>query len=247
MHYYYEFSDWVLPPDVGANRPYKILMDQSIYACAKYAAYIGARARLDGARGADAADAVKRKLWPALTTGWRFWPLAHVITYTVVPPRHRVLLVNLDGPRVDHDPLDTRERARRRRARGRCGAGARERVADGGAADAVTAMDGGTADTADAATTAAARASARLRWRLTTRAAAAFADVRRGGTLAAMPTTSEKTTRASAMSPSTRDETTAAFSPRARKCAAASHLRALEHAHPCVHTNPVPLGERGRA
>lgn len=40
VHYYYDFSDHVLPPSVPINRPFKILMDQSIYFCSKCTMYI---------------------------------------------------------------------------------------------------------------------------------------------------------------------------------------------------------------
>lgn len=38
---------------------------------------------------------VKTRLWPIVFRGWKFWPLAHIITYGVIPPRHRVLWVNM--------------------------------------------------------------------------------------------------------------------------------------------------------
>lgn len=40
VHFYYNFSDWVLPPSVPINRPFKIMLDQSIYFCSKCAVYI---------------------------------------------------------------------------------------------------------------------------------------------------------------------------------------------------------------
>lgn len=40
VHYYYDFSDWILPPNVGTNRPLKIMLDQSIYFVSKCAMYI---------------------------------------------------------------------------------------------------------------------------------------------------------------------------------------------------------------
>lgn len=40
VHFYYNFSDWILPPSVPINRPFKIMLDQSIYFCSKCAVYI---------------------------------------------------------------------------------------------------------------------------------------------------------------------------------------------------------------
>lgn len=41
----------------------------------------------------------KRTLRPAIDVGpqvaWRFWPLVHLVTYGVIPSRHRVLWVNM--------------------------------------------------------------------------------------------------------------------------------------------------------
>lgn len=39
MHFYYNWSDWVLPP-VGTNRLFKIVMDQTINLGPKCATYI---------------------------------------------------------------------------------------------------------------------------------------------------------------------------------------------------------------
>ena len=41
------------------------------------------------------AEDVKARIWPIVFRGWKFWPLAHIITYGVIPPRHRVLWVNM--------------------------------------------------------------------------------------------------------------------------------------------------------
>lgn len=40
VHYYYDFSDYILPPNVGVNRPLKIMLDQTIYFISKCAMYI---------------------------------------------------------------------------------------------------------------------------------------------------------------------------------------------------------------
>ena len=38
---------------------------------------------------------VQRAALPCLIAGWRFWPLAHLITYTVIPLHLRVLWVDV--------------------------------------------------------------------------------------------------------------------------------------------------------
>jgi len=98
VHAYYEWSDVVLPLDglgtTAFNRPLKILMDQTLYASVKYSMYFAAVTTMDGGSAQDALDTVKAKLWPAMRTGWKFWPAVHCLTYTVIPARHRVLWVN---------------------------------------------------------------------------------------------------------------------------------------------------------
>ncbi|CAM9174600.1 unnamed protein product [Laminaria digitata] len=94
VHYYYDFSDWILPPNVGTNRPLKIILDQSIYFVSKCAMYISLVSLLRGDSLEETRDTVKGRLKGVVTTGWRFWPFVHVFTYFLIPPRHRVLWVN---------------------------------------------------------------------------------------------------------------------------------------------------------
>mmetsp|Transcript_9859 Transcript_9859/g.29332 ORF Transcript_9859/g.29332 Transcript_9859/m.29332 type:complete len:120 (+) Transcript_9859:788-1147(+) len=69
-------------------------MDQTAYAAFKYSLYIAAVGVLSGHSGPTVRADVSAKIVPTLQTGWRFWPMAHLITYTLVPPRHRMLWVN---------------------------------------------------------------------------------------------------------------------------------------------------------
>lgn len=91
---YYEFSDSILDPFILTNRPLKILMDQSVYAAAKYTAFVCLRETLSGTPPDKAFATARKSTWPLLKRGWRFWPAVHMITYSVIPPRHRVLWVN---------------------------------------------------------------------------------------------------------------------------------------------------------
>jgi protein Mpv17 len=95
VHYYYDFSDWILPMDVPINRLYKLLMDQSIYFFVKCSAYIALVGLLRGDPPKEVVQDVKERIWPVVFRGWRFWPLAHIVTYGFIPPRHRVLWVNM--------------------------------------------------------------------------------------------------------------------------------------------------------
>merc|ERR1712226_1487712 len=44
--------------------------------------------------GKTSTTAVKEKLPGIVVTAWKFWPLIHCITYSVIPARHRILWVN---------------------------------------------------------------------------------------------------------------------------------------------------------
>ena len=92
---YYNWSDALLPPQDPANVPWKILMDQTIYCASKYSAYLYLSGLASGSSVHECQEEVTSKLWPTLTTGWKFWPAVHLITYNIIPPRHRVLWINM--------------------------------------------------------------------------------------------------------------------------------------------------------
>mmetsp|Transcript_25286 Transcript_25286/g.36677 ORF Transcript_25286/g.36677 Transcript_25286/m.36677 type:complete len:478 (+) Transcript_25286:173-1606(+) len=94
VHMYYEFSDSILPVEVGYNKFYKIFMDQTIYLSVKCSIYIMAIGLLNGEAVEDTANNVKERIVPIMFTAWKFWPLVHCITYSVIPARHRILWVN---------------------------------------------------------------------------------------------------------------------------------------------------------
>lgn len=93
--YYYQFSDHILPLDGGmTNRVGKILMDQTVYLSVKCSLYIMAVGVLQGDGFATSAQNVKDKIKGIVFTAWKFWPLVHCITYSVIPAQHRILWVN---------------------------------------------------------------------------------------------------------------------------------------------------------
>jgi len=91
---YYEFSDWILPVEVGINRIYKILMDQTIYLSVKCSIYIAAVGLLNGESVDQAKENVSARIKPVMFTAWKFWPFVHCITYGLIPAQHRILWVN---------------------------------------------------------------------------------------------------------------------------------------------------------
>lgn len=92
---YYQFSDHILPVEGGMwNRLEKILMDQTLYLTIKCSIYIAAVGVLQGDGANTVKTNVQTKLPNIVVTAWKFWPLVHLVTYGVVPARHRILWVN---------------------------------------------------------------------------------------------------------------------------------------------------------
>ena len=94
VHEYYEFSDAILPVDVGINRLYKILMDQTIYLFVKCSVYIIAVGVLSGQSFEESYGNARDRIKSIMFTAWKFWPLVHCVTYSVIPAQHRILWVN---------------------------------------------------------------------------------------------------------------------------------------------------------
>ncbi|EEC51741.1 predicted protein, partial [Phaeodactylum tricornutum CCAP 1055/1] len=95
VHEYYQFSDHILPVEGGIwNRVEKILMDQTIYLTVKCSVYISAVGLLQGDDWSTVKQTVKHRIGGIVFTAWKFWPLVHCITYSVIPAQHRILWVN---------------------------------------------------------------------------------------------------------------------------------------------------------
>ncbi len=94
VHEYYEFSDSILPVEIGMNRFYKIIMDQTLYLSVKCSVYIVAVNMLAGESWEYSSGMAKEKIKGIMLTAWKFWPLVHCVTYGFIPARHRILWVN---------------------------------------------------------------------------------------------------------------------------------------------------------
>ncbi|KAG7341773.1 Mpv17 / PMP22 family protein [Nitzschia inconspicua] len=95
VHQYYEFSDAILPPENGlVTRLEKIFMDQTIYLTVKCSIYISAVGLLAGEEWSTVRQTVKDKIVGVVFTAWKFWPIVHCITYSLIPAQHRILWVN---------------------------------------------------------------------------------------------------------------------------------------------------------
>jgi protein Mpv17 len=95
VHEYYQFSDHILPVEGGMlNRFEKILMDQTVYLTVKCSIYISAVGLMNGDDVPTVKQNVQDKLPKIVLTAWKFWPLVHLVTYGLIPARHRILWVN---------------------------------------------------------------------------------------------------------------------------------------------------------
>jgi protein Mpv17 len=95
VHEYYQFSDRILPVDGGMFiRLQKIVMDQTIYLSVKCSIYVAAVGLLNGDDIQSVRQNVQTKIPKIVLTAWKFWPLVHLVTYGVIPARHRILWVN---------------------------------------------------------------------------------------------------------------------------------------------------------
>ena len=69
-------------------------MDQTIYLSVKCSIYIVAIGLLNGNPIEQCIRNVRDKIGNICFTAWKFWPLVHLITYNLIPARHRILWVN---------------------------------------------------------------------------------------------------------------------------------------------------------
>jgi len=73
----------------------KVALDQTVFALYINGAFTMFTAMLQRSSLRDAWNKVRATAWSCLKAGWKFWPAAHLITYSVVPLQMRVLWVDL--------------------------------------------------------------------------------------------------------------------------------------------------------
>ena len=90
-HYYYGLNDELL-----GDWPFlaKILVDQTVYLFTYNSAYYLGTGVLGGKSPQAALDDYSTKWKALLTAGWKLWPIVGIITYTIIPLRHRLLWVD---------------------------------------------------------------------------------------------------------------------------------------------------------
>jgi len=72
----------------------KVALDQTVFSLYLNAAFCVTTDLLQRRPLRIALQKVRATAWPCLKAGWRFWPLAHALTYSVIPLHLRVLWVD---------------------------------------------------------------------------------------------------------------------------------------------------------
>jgi len=73
----------------------KVVLDQTIFSLYLNGAYCFLTESLQGRSLRAIANKIRAAAWPCLSAGWRFWPAAHSLTYSIVPQHLRVLWVDI--------------------------------------------------------------------------------------------------------------------------------------------------------
>jgi len=88
-HYYYDWNaSWPFPWF------FKLFIDQTSYVPFHNTIYFMSLELLAGKRIGEAWKDYKGKFWDFLFAGWRLWPWVNILTYTIIPIRHRLLWVD---------------------------------------------------------------------------------------------------------------------------------------------------------
>jgi len=99
-HEYYIFNDWLfgdvlgMPAGPWQTTVAKVAFDQTLWTLfwnSTYYALLGAL-KLESPR--TIAKTIRDTWWQCMSAGWKLWPLAHLVTYGVVPQEHRLLWVD---------------------------------------------------------------------------------------------------------------------------------------------------------
>ena len=94
-HYYYELTEMALPTEGGLrNAVAKVMLDQTAAIATWNAIYFLVIGAMTAKPLGETTELIKKSAWPLLVNGWKLWPAAHVVTYTVVPVEHRLLWVD---------------------------------------------------------------------------------------------------------------------------------------------------------
>ncbi|KAL6071607.1 Protein required for ethanol metabolism [Balamuthia mandrillaris] len=95
LHYWYSYLDRRLPSTAPKTVALKTAIDQVVMAPVWTVAFFGAMSAMEGRSLEDTKLKFEHHFLPTLLVDFLVWPAANVVNFRYVPPRHRVLYINL--------------------------------------------------------------------------------------------------------------------------------------------------------
>lgn len=93
-HYFYSFLDRLIVGATPIKVATKVAIDQILWAPVFTALFFSFLGFAEGKSLDEVIDKINRDTWTAVTTSWKFWPLAHTINFAFVPTSQRLLYIN---------------------------------------------------------------------------------------------------------------------------------------------------------
>ncbi|CAH2071787.1 unnamed protein product [Thlaspi arvense] len=93
-HYYYQFCEALFPFQEWWVVPAKVAFDQTVWSAIWNTIYFTVLGLLRFQSPGEVFGEIKTTFWPMITAGWKLWPLAHLVTYGVIPVDQRLLWVD---------------------------------------------------------------------------------------------------------------------------------------------------------
>lgn len=93
-HYFYSFLDRLIVGATPIKVAAKVAVDQLFWAPIFTALFFSFLGFAEGKSLDEVIDKINRDTWTAVTTSWKFWPLAHTINFAFVPTSQRLLYIN---------------------------------------------------------------------------------------------------------------------------------------------------------
>ncbi|KAK9805567.1 hypothetical protein WJX72_005391 [[Myrmecia] bisecta] len=73
----------------------KIALDQTVWALTWNSLYYATLGMMKLESPSVIGSTLSQSWWGCLRAGWRMWPIAHLVTYTVIPTQHKLLWVDM--------------------------------------------------------------------------------------------------------------------------------------------------------
>jgi protein Mpv17 len=94
--WYNKFLNPLIPGSNGSAVWKKVLLDQTVWACASNAAYLTCSNMLMGKSFDQSKSIAEQQFWPVMNVNWMIWPAIQVINFRFVPPPLQVPVINVN-------------------------------------------------------------------------------------------------------------------------------------------------------